>query len=197
MRFVLPSRLYGGLSKGTLSLALAWAAGCTSLPPAAPTPPSEPNADAQSVPVVRQGRYTLVELTPEPGQRDLLEQIVDVSIPPDLGSNVGDAMRYVLLHSGYRLCTTPQAAPLNALPLPASQMHLGPLTLRDALLSLAGPAWTLSVDEGNRLICFNRSPVPAGSEPAPHALDGASSPAAVPYAPSSASDAPLPWEQEP
>jgi hypothetical protein len=43
---------------------------------------------------------------------------------------------------------------LYALPLPAAHLHLGPMTLRDALLTLAGPAWELHADDRARQICF-------------------------------------------
>lgn len=117
----------------------------------APLPPHD-----ELIPVVRYGRYTLVELVPEPAQRDLLQQTVEVSIPPTLDANVGDAMRHVLLRSGYRLCDATDADALYALPLPAAHLRLGPLLLRDALLTLAGPAWTLSVDDLSREVCFTR-----------------------------------------
>ena len=114
---------------------------------------------------MRYGRYTLVELVPEPAQGDLLQQTVEVSIPPTLDANVGDAMRHVLLRSGYRLCDAaaaaalyalPLPAALYALPLPAAHLRLGPLVLRDALLTLAGPAWDLWVDDLTRQVCFSR-----------------------------------------
>jgi len=110
--------------------------------------------------VARYARYTLVELVPEPAQRDLLQQAVEVSIPPMLDASVGDAMRHVLLRSGYRLCDAVEAATLYALPLPAAHLRLGPLMLRDALLTLAGPAWELSVDDLSRQVCFSRHGAP-------------------------------------
>src|SRR3546814_8427606 len=73
-----------------------------------------------------------------------------------LDASVGDAMRHVLLRSGYRLCDAAEAATLYALPLPAAHLRLGPLLLRDALLTLAGPAWELSVDAVTRQVCFSR-----------------------------------------
>ncbi|MNE69091.1 hypothetical protein D3C80_1647940 [compost metagenome] len=75
-----------------------------------------------------------------------------------LDASVGDAMRHVLLRSGYQLCEAAEAATLFALPLPAAHLSLGPLMLRDALLTLAGPAWALSVDDLNRQVCFQRHP---------------------------------------
>lgn len=124
-------------------------------------PPDNP------VPVVRYGRYTLVELVPEIPQRDLMRQVIDVSIPSDANASVGDAMRYVLLHSGYRLCdATAGTGVLFTSPLPAAHRHLGPLLLRDALLVLAGPAWDLAVDDTNREVCLHhhRRPVAGASE---------------------------------
>jgi type IV pili sensor histidine kinase/response regulator len=55
---------------------------------------------------------------------------------------------------------------LYALPLPAAHRHLGPMTLRDALLTLAGPAWELHADDRARQICFERPGDSAAIEPA-------------------------------
>lgn len=141
-------------------LLAALAAGCTTSSVASSLVTPEPETSAQPVlervPVVRYGRYTLVELVPEPAQRDLMRQVIEVVIPPDLDANVGDALRHVLRRSGYRLCDNEGAAALYALPLPAAHLHLGPLMLRDTLLTLAGPAWDVSVDDGTRQVCFRR-----------------------------------------
>ena len=147
-------------------LAAALTAGCATTSVAPPAIETEPEVRAEAVPdgwipVARYGRYTLVELVPEPAQRDLLQQAVEVSIPPMLDASVGDAMRHVLLRSGYRLCDAAEAATLYALPLPAAHLRLGPLMLRDALLTLAGPAWELSVDDLSRQVCFSRHGAPA------------------------------------
>ncbi|MFC4160722.1 PFGI-1 class ICE element type IV pilus protein PilL2 [Chitinimonas lacunae] len=120
-----------------------------------------PTAVASSVSVVRQGRYTLVELVPEPFQRDLLAQVVTMSIPVDVDATVGDALRHALARTGYGLCEAADAAPLYRLPLPAAHLTLGPLTLRDALLTLAGPAWTMSVDDVSRTVCFRQRDLPS------------------------------------
>jgi len=107
------------------------------------------------IPVVRYGRYTLVELVPTAAQQDLLLQVIDTSMPAISSATVGDALRYTLLRSGYRLCENDaQADALYALPLPTAHASLGPLTLRDALLTLAGPAWDMRVDHGARQVCF-------------------------------------------
>ena len=135
----------------------------TPAPVAASAPDTAPSHEANGlppgyVPVMRQGRYTLAELVPSPEQRDLMRQIVDVSIPPAFDATVGDAIRYVLQRSGYRLCDSANANALYTLPLPAAHLRLGPMTLLDALQTLAGAdAWKLSVDEAARTVCFERT----------------------------------------
>jgi len=107
------------------------------------------------IPVVRQGRYTVVELEPAASQRDLLLQVVEVALPQGVQATVGDGLRHVLKRSGWRLCEeTTTVAKLDALPLPAAHLHLGPMTVRDALLTLAGSAWELRTDERARQVCF-------------------------------------------
>jgi len=110
-------------------------------------------------PVVRYGRYTLVSTSPRAEQRDLLSQIIDVTVPQSMNPSVHDAMRYVLQRSGYRLCpATDEIKVLYGLPLPASQYQLGPMTLRNTVQVLAGPAWQVIVDEVSRNICFEKRP---------------------------------------
>lgn len=110
-------------------------------------------------PVVRYGRYTLVSTSPRAEQRDLLSQIIDVTVPESMNPNVQDAMSYVLQRSGYQLCpATGDIKVLYGLPLPASQYHLGPMTLRNTVQVLAGPAWQVIVDEVSRNICFEKRP---------------------------------------
>jgi conjugative transfer region protein (TIGR03748 family) len=113
------------------------------------------------VPVERFGRYTLVEISPAVGQVDLMQQIVDVSMPPTLVASVGDALRFVLLRSGFVLCDSPGIGILNTLPLPAADFHLGPLALESALRILAGPGWKLEVNELTRRVCFLPASAPS------------------------------------
>lgn len=151
-------------------LLAALVAGCAT--PLAPSPspvPAEvavPASGLEYVPVVRYGRYTLVELTPLAAQQDLLLQVVDVSIPGTLHASVGDALRHVLHRSGYQLCSGGDTDALGGLPLPAAHYHLGPVQLRDALLTLAGPERTLHVDHSTRSVCFSQ-PHAAPAEAAP------------------------------
>ena len=167
---------------GASLLAAALASGCaTTMAPLAPEAADEVSpalgpATPVFIPVVRYGRYTLVELAPTSAQRDLLLQTIDVSMPEDARATVGDGLRHVLKRSGYQLCETAHAViELYALPLPAAHLHLGPMSLRDALLTLAGPAWELHADDRKRQVCFDRIGEPTGGAPIlePPAADAA------------------------
>jgi type IV pili sensor histidine kinase/response regulator len=146
--------------------AAALSAGCNATAPTIEAPLQEPAAAYAErarwdpapdfIPVMRQGRYTLVELAPSSAQRDLLRQLVQTEIPASRNATVGDALRQVLGRSGYRLCNSADLIALQSLPLPASHHRMGPMMLRDALLTLAGPRWDLSVDDNTRQICFTR-----------------------------------------
>ncbi|RML94517.1 DEAD/DEAH box helicase [Pseudomonas savastanoi pv. glycinea] len=146
----------------TLSI-LAIFAGCTSVAdkPAGPTVDTSQNPEQLSPdlysngakpgqePMVRYGRYALVNTAPEAEQRDLMAQIIDVSIPPNMHPSVQDAMQYVLSRSGYALCppTTDHVNILFTRPLSSAQYKLGPMSLRNTLQVLAGPAWQVKVNE--------------------------------------------------
>ncbi|MBV2218157.1 MAG: integrating conjugative element protein pill, pfgi-1, partial [Diaphorobacter sp.] len=110
-------------------LAAALASGCaTTTAPLVPNAIEEvstaPEPEApEFIPVVRYGRYTLVELAPMAAQRDLLVQTIDVSMPEDARATVGDGLRHVLKRSGYQLCETAHAVTeLYAQPLPAAHL---------------------------------------------------------------------------
>ncbi|HEV2682715.1 MAG TPA: PilL N-terminal domain-containing protein [Rhodanobacter sp.] len=126
-------------------------------------------ADAATpIPVVRYGRYALVELGADAAQRDLMQQVIDIAVPGTANATVGDAVRYLLLRSGYQPCAGDgEAGRLYALPLPAADLHLGPMTLHDALLTLAGSAWHVQVDEAIRGVCFTSTATTAASTTTP------------------------------
>lgn len=177
----MPSLPFRGMPHGTLcaiafAIATMCVTGCATSSPSSALSPSIRMAEPESVssptiPVVRDGRYTLVELMPDDGQRDLMRQVIDLTIPAAAHATVGDALHYVLRHSGYRLCDAhaDTTAVLYTLPLPAAHEHLGPITLREALQLLAGPRWTLHVDDDTREVCFaplpDNHPAPAASSP--------------------------------
>lgn len=106
-------------------------------------------------PDVQLGRYTRANTSPRPEQLDLLSQVIDMQIPRSLTPTVQNALNHVLRYSGYSLCpATNHLRQLYAHSLPASHYRLGPITLRNALVTLTGPAWQPTVDENARRICF-------------------------------------------
>ncbi|QIQ22158.1 PFGI-1 class ICE element type IV pilus protein PilL2 [Zophobihabitans entericus] len=144
-----------------LSLSIGFLVGC-STPTSEPAPiiaPTVQTVQEETIPVVRYGRYTLIELMPTKNQTHLLEQVIDVTIPSNNEkpyTSVKDAVQYVLLHSGYQLCPSIELNErLSKLPLPASHIHLGPLTLKDTLSTLVGSAYVLKVEESTRTVCFD------------------------------------------
>ncbi len=111
---------------------------------------------------VQVGRYSLHTVTPTEAQLDLLATTVTIQVPKRI-QTVGEAIRYLLQRSGYRLAKTeitkPDTVVLFALPLPAVHRNLGPITLRGALETLAGPAFKLVQDRFYRCITFERSSI--------------------------------------
>ena len=108
---------------------------------------------------IQVGRYSLFAATPTEAQADPLQATITVQFPESVRT-VGDAMQHVLRQSGYRLAepeaTGPESAYLMALALPAVQRSLGPMPLKRALETLAGPAFRLVEDPVHRLIAFER-----------------------------------------
>ncbi len=107
------------------------------------------------------GRYLSVTNKPLHEQQDLLSQIYQVHFPKEV-QTVGDAIRYLLHYSGYSLVD--EAHQTDALkntltkPLPLIDRNFGPMSLRDALVTLAGPAFTLMSDSLNREVNFKLKP---------------------------------------
>ena len=106
---------------------------------------------------VQVGRYTLRSAIPAEAQADLMSAIVTIRFS-DRIQTIGAAARYLLRDSGYQLASPialdPETKALFRLPLPAVHRNLGPLTLRQALETLAGPTFRLVQDPVHRLISF-------------------------------------------
>ena len=107
--------------------------------------------------VVRVDRYSLLQAKPTLDQQDLLSVIINIDVPAHV-MTVGEALNHLLQRSGFSLASINSSDP--ALPillnqsLPMVHRHLGPISLRDALLTLAGPAWQLVEDPVNRMVSF-------------------------------------------
>ncbi len=99
----------------------------------------------------------MLSATPTEAQTDLLATTITVQLP-ELIHTIGEAIRYLLQRSGFRLADPEAMAPemnvLFELPLPAVHRDLGPISLRLALETLAGSAFQLVQDPVHRLIAF-------------------------------------------
>jgi len=108
---------------------------------------------------VQVGRYSSVRPVPTQEQINLLSALVTVRFPETVAT-VGQAVHHLLGPSGYRLApdsvAEPDRAALLALPLPEPHRSLGPMPLRTALETLAGPAFRLVEDPIHRLVSFER-----------------------------------------
>ena len=116
---------------------------------------SQLNADTQT------GRYISVVDEPTAEQKYVLRFKRSFTFSEDINT-VGDAMSMLLAEPGYRLGTptsdkeSEELLALFKMPLASIHRQLGPMTLKDALETLAGPAWFLVEDPVARLISFER-----------------------------------------
>ena len=112
------------------------------------------NAGASEVQV---GRYQSVIMRPDENQVDLLSVVITRNLPEHVNT-FGQAITHLLDGSGYRLLSPKLAesyrSHLFAMPLPQVQRQLGPLSLRQALELLGGPAFRLVIDPTYRLVSF-------------------------------------------
>ena len=127
------------------------------------------NVEASNDPIseVQVGRYQTVLLQADQTQVDLLSSMVELELPEQIDT-VGQAITYLLDGSGYRLLSAKLAEPyrvfLFGFPLPKVQRQLGPLSLRQALELLSGPAFHLVIDPVYRLVTFELAATSASRE---------------------------------
>lgn len=107
------------------------------------------------------GRYLTIENKPMEAQINLLSQTIQVRFSPKI-TTIGDAINYILRFSGYSLisqdCMSDALKITLSKQLPAIDRHFGPMPLRDALITLAGPAFVMVSDPLNRTIDFHLKP---------------------------------------
>jgi len=107
---------------------------------------------------VKISRYSSVKSGVSLEQQSILSNVVSVSLNRDV-SSVGSALSIILKGSGYRLAnprnSDPYLSVLLESPLPDVHRDLGPATLENLLVVLAGPAWQLITDPVNRLVSFD------------------------------------------
>lgn len=104
------------------------------------------------------GRYLILANKPLPEQKDLMLQTVQVRFPPDV-KTVGEAIQYILLPSGYTLAAgnklSLEVLKMFSFGLPLVDRNFGPMTLQEALKTLAGDSFVLRIDRENRQVSFH------------------------------------------
>lgn len=107
------------------------------------------------------GRYLTILNKPTLSQARLLSQIVQIRFPLNV-QTVGDAMNYLLQFSGYSLVSQEQMnkalKTIISKPLPMVHRQLGPISLKEGLIVLAGPAFYLISDPVNRVVDLRLKP---------------------------------------
>ena len=107
--------------------------------------------ESTSIPVLQTNRYTIVELD-DPLNKYVLDQIINISLPKNVNLTVQGGMNYVLNQSGYSLCDSDIV--LYRSYLPKVHYKIGPISVQNALLVMAGPALDLVIDDVEREVCF-------------------------------------------
>lgn len=102
------------------------------------------------------GRYTTMSMKPTAAQKDVFETIVDINFDTTI-QTVEQAVALLTQEQGLTLVLPPlfdEPHVFYHLKLPSVHRRIGPMTLRDALETLAGPAWRLVVDPIHRIVSF-------------------------------------------
>jgi type IV pili sensor histidine kinase/response regulator len=105
---------------------------------------------------VSESRYLSVQVGPERNQIDLLQSIIDLSIPERL-KTVGEALTYLLTPYGYQIevdFDITEQSLLFMLALPGPHRQLGPITLMDALTTLGGASFQSVINPVKRTVRY-------------------------------------------
>ncbi len=107
------------------------------------------------------GRYLSVEAKPLKGQRQLLQQQIQVQFPTNI-LTIKQAIEFILQFSGFHLAKPDSLSEsvrerLQQF-LPEVDRVLGPMTLEQALLTLTGEPFYLLLDPIHQLIGFELMP---------------------------------------
>ncbi len=107
------------------------------------------------------GRYLSIAAIPVPSQQQLLQQQIQIKFSQNVFT-VKQAIQGILQFSGYRLANTKAmgnaAKAMLNLPLPEVDRTLGPTSLEQGLMTLAGKPFYLLVDPVHRLIAYEIKP---------------------------------------
>jgi conjugative transfer region protein (TIGR03748 family) len=104
------------------------------------------------------GRYTTVTTQPAEDEVNPLAVIAKVHFPRSVVTSVGEAVRYVLVRTGYQLGSEetldPRVKAVFALRLPDNQRALGPYRVDAMLNVLMGRPYSLVADSSTRTVKY-------------------------------------------
>ncbi|MBX9706087.1 MAG: hypothetical protein K5Q00_07500 [Gammaproteobacteria bacterium] len=110
---------------------------------------------------VNVSRYLAVDVKPQQSQTRLLQQQLQIKFPQDI-LTLKQAVEYVLQFSGYRLAESSHMSKATqtmlAQALPEVDSTFEPMTLEQALTTLAGESFYVLLDPVNRLVSFVLKP---------------------------------------
>ena len=113
-----------------------------------------PSDDAE----IRLARYTTAAPHSDPHALSPLATVVHITLPRDV-TQVGEALRYLLLRTGFALGDLDaRALELLSLPLPQNHRQLGPAPVRDLLEVLVGPPYLVAEDPVRRRVSVHLDP---------------------------------------
>jgi len=148
-------------------------------PLAAPSRAAVPVAAPPSSNETQVGRYTTVTTQPAEADANPMAVVAKVHFPREVVTTVGDAVRYVLIRTGYQLVADdgldPRVKAVFGLRLPDNQRVLGPYRVDAILGTLMGQPYQLVADPGSRTVTYvapsaptsapARAPTPAATGP--------------------------------
>ncbi len=107
------------------------------------------------------GRYLTAPDKPALSQQNPLEQIVSLTFPASIAT-IGDAVDYLLQSTGFKLLPakyrTDEANELLKQKLPLNDRKFSSVTVKNALLALAGYSYLLLIDPKHRYVSFTLKP---------------------------------------
>lgn len=145
--------------------------------PRSVVPPATPLGTNQT----QVGRYTTLTMQPAEADANPMAVVAKVHFPREVVTTVGDAVRYVLIRTGYQLVADDgldaRVKAVFGLRLPDNQRVLGPYRVDAILGTLMGQPYQLVADPGSRTVTYvapsapisapASAPTPAAAVPAP------------------------------
>ena len=127
-------------------------------PPALASATQAPADSRNTEPQTQVARYTTLSLRPSDADENPLAVIATVHFPRQVVRTVGDAVRYLLIRTGYQLAPAdtldPRVSAVFALPLPDNQRALGPYRVDSILAVLMGQPYRLVSDPLARTVSY-------------------------------------------